>query len=69
MTAALQLETAIPNFSVHEHLFSNDHPEIKSYCKYSYDPVDGYVSVPELPGIGNELSEQAVREAQCLTIR
>ncbi|WP_195283236.1 mandelate racemase/muconate lactonizing enzyme family protein [Harryflintia acetispora] len=69
VAAALQLETAIPNFSVHEHLFSNDHPEIKSYCKYNYDPVDGYVSVPELPGIGNELSEQAVREAQCLTIR
>lgn len=30
---------------------------------HDYQPVDGYISVPDLPGIGNELSDFALETA------
>ena len=36
---------------------------------YDYQPVDGYYYVPEIPGIGNELSEKALREAVIETVK
>jgi len=36
---------------------------------YDYQPVNGYFEIPELPGIGNELSEKALSEATIETIR
>ncbi len=55
--AALQLETAIPNFTIHEHHVYNRYDYNKVLCKYDYQPVDGYFTVPEIPGIGNEFSD------------
>lgn len=55
--AALQLETVIPNFTIHEHHVYNRYDYNKCLCKYDYQPVKGYYTVPELPGIGNEWSE------------
>lgn len=55
--AALQLEAAIPNFTIHEqHVYNRYDYNIK-LCKYDYQPQDGYFTIPDLPGIGNELSE------------
>ncbi len=55
--AALQMEAAIPNFIIHEHhqcfLTENN---IK-LCKRDYQPVNGRFKVPELPGLGQELSD------------
>ena len=37
---------------------------------HDYQPVDGYCAVPELPGLGQELSEQAMAGAlahECVT--
>lgn len=53
---ALHLEAAIPNFTIHEHHVYNLHPYNKKLCIHDYQPIDGSISIPDLPGIGNELS-------------
>jgi L-alanine-DL-glutamate epimerase-like enolase superfamily enzyme len=37
-------------------------------CKYDYQPVNGYFSVPELPGIGQELTDEAIANAEKITV-
>ncbi|MBN1382530.1 MAG: mandelate racemase/muconate lactonizing enzyme family protein [Deltaproteobacteria bacterium] len=66
--AALQLEAVIPNFCIHEHHVVNLTSYNKELCIYDYQPVDGYMSVPDIPGIGNELSEYALETADKLTV-
>lgn len=67
--AALQLEAVIPNFLIHEHhqaalleanIFTGTH---------DYQPVNGYFTVPDLPGLGQELSEDAIKHAVCVTVK
>lgn len=65
---ALHLECAIPNFVIHEHHAVNLTPYNKSYCIYDYQPVNGKYKVPELPGLGNELSESAMNNSIKVTI-
>ena len=55
--AALQLEAVIPNFTIHEHHCYNLHPYNKQLCIHDYQPVGGRYSIPDLPGLGNELSD------------
>ena len=61
--AAIHLEAAIPNFYIHEYFFLNRHPDYAAYCTNDYQPVNGVLTVPELPGLGQELSAQAINEA------
>lgn len=65
---ALHLECVIPNFVIHEHHAVNLTPYNKSYCIYDYQPVNGKFKVPELPGLGNELSESAMNNSVKVTI-
>ena len=67
--AALQLEAAIPNFVIHEHHTYACSKYNRELCIYDYQPVDGKFRVPELPGIGNELSEVAFRNCDLVTIQ
>lgn len=67
--ATLQLEAAIPNFLIHELHEGALKQEIRDLCKYDHMPKDGYYEIPELPGIGNELTEKAMQEAETITIR
>ena len=67
--AALQIEAAIPNFIIHEHHKWALDPACRATCKYDYQPVDGYYQVPELPGLGQELTEETIRTAQTVTIK
>ena len=69
LAASLHFEAAIPNFIIHEHHTVNALSETTELCVYNYQPVDGCFDIPELPGIGNELSEKALREAEIETIR
>ena len=69
VAVSLHLEAAIPNFVIHEHHTTNTLPSVREMCVYDYQPVNGYYSVPEIPGIGNELSEKALREAVIETVR
>lgn len=60
---ALHLESVIPNFVIHEHHAVNLTPYNKEYCIYDYQPKDGKYKVPELPGLGNEFSDYALKKA------
>ena len=64
---SLHLEAAIPNFCIHEHHLVNLHQYNKDLCVHDYQPEDGFFSVPELPGIGNEYSEKAFKDAHDYT--
>ena len=55
--AALQVEAAIPNFTIHEEHNANLCTKFTKGGKYFYEPKNGYYDVPELPGIGQEMSE------------
>jgi L-alanine-DL-glutamate epimerase-like enolase superfamily enzyme len=66
--AALQIEAVIPNFLIHEqHIFA-----YRKQCidagKYDYQPVNGKFYTPDLPGIGQEMSESEMASAEKVVI-
>ena len=67
--AALQLEAVIPNFVIHEHHTYALSPYNRELCVHDYQPVDGKYAPPELPGLGQELSEIAFRNCDKITIQ
>lgn len=67
--AALHIECAIPNFTIHEHHTYALSPHNRDLCIYDYQPENGKYKVPELPGIGNELSEKAFKNCDLVTIQ
>lgn len=69
IAAALQLEAVIPNYLIHEH---HQYALIESnieMCKYDYQPKNGYYEVPDLPGIGQEVTEETIKKADVITIK
>lgn len=70
MTAAsLQLECAIPNFAIHElHRYALLEGN-RNTCKYDYLPKNGQYEIPDLPGIGQELTEQSIMESPKETVK
>ncbi|SDE36232.1 mandelate racemase/muconate lactonizing enzyme family protein [Sporomusa acidovorans] len=67
--AALHVEAAIPNFEIHEeHRFFAIESNINK-CKYQYLPKNGSYEVPDLPGIGQELTEEAIKESIMVTVK
>lgn len=66
--AALHVETAIPNFCIHEHHQKALMPEYIELCAYNYQPVNGRFYVPELPGLGQDLSEKAYSNADIYVV-
>lgn len=69
LAASLQLEAAIPNFCIHEHHVINKVRYNRELGKYDYAPVNGRFTVPELPGIGQELSDYAIKNAYIETVK
>lgn len=61
--AALHLQAAIPNFCIHEHHYRSTAKGTVDLGKYDYQPVNGYISVPDLPGLGQEISDFAIETA------
>jgi L-alanine-DL-glutamate epimerase-like enolase superfamily enzyme len=61
--AAFQLESAIPNFYIHELLFMSQYSENTAYCANRYKPENGFITVPDLPGLGQEITEKAMTES------
>lgn len=61
--AALHAETVLPNFVIHEHHQKTLLPEYRELVKYDYQPVNGYYTVPELPGIGQDITEKVYEES------
>lgn len=68
VAATLQVEAAMPTFVFHEHTFFQTREDVRALCKEDYQPVKGRFAIPELPGIGNELSEKALAECECYTV-
>lgn len=70
IAASLHMEASIPNFVIHEHHVINRAKMNIDLGIYDYVPVNGKTQVPELPGIGQELSEKAMKEAlACCTVK
>ena len=67
-TVALHLEAAIPNFIIHEHHLCFLHDYNRELCTMDYQPVRGRMAIPELPGIGNEWTEYAMKNAYKATV-
>ena len=67
--AALQVEATIPNFVIHEEHNANLTSKFKKAGKYFYEPKDGFYTVPELPGIGQEMSEEAMATGKKVVIK
>ncbi len=68
--ASLHVETVIPNFLIHEVHEGAIKMAMRELGKYDYMPDnEGNYIVPELPGIGQELSEKAMAEATVYTIK
>ncbi len=61
--AALQLSAAITNFGIYEHHFRSTQPAITCLGKYDYQPKGGKYRIPDLPGLGQELSDFAIKTA------
>ena len=68
VAASLHFEAALPNFIIHEHHTVNTLAEVTETCIYDYQPKNGYFEIPEIPGIGNELTEKALSESKIETI-
>ena len=68
LAAALQLEAVIPSFCIHEHHVVSRASYNRELCVYDYQPVNGYMTIPDLPGIGNELSDYALKTADIETV-
>lgn len=67
-SAALQLEAVIPNFVIHElHASALIEDNIK-LCTNDFVAKDGYFEVPDLPGIGQELTEFALKNAEITVV-
>ena len=66
--ASLHMEAAIPNFIIHEYNVNTNGQKMVSLAKYNYQPENGYYKVPELPGIGNEISQYAYDHSEIITI-
>lgn len=69
LAASLQLEAAIPNFCIHEHHVINKLNYNRELGKYDYTPVNGEFTIPDLPGIGQELSDYAIKNAYIETVK
>jgi len=67
--AALHVETVIPNFVIHEWHTGCMMPDRVATGKYDYQPVNGYFTVPELPGIGQEIGEEEERKAKKFVVK
>lgn len=66
--AALHFEIAIPNFIIHEHHRIALMEGNISLCKNDYQPKNGRYVVPELPGIGQDLTKEAYNQATIVKV-
>ena len=66
--ASLHLETAIPNFLIHEHHTYAIKDWNRELCIQDPQPVNGFIEAPDTPGIGIELNDDVVYRSPHMTI-
>lgn len=67
-TAAIHLEAVLPNFVIHEHHICNRITYNMGLTTVDEQPVDGFLKVPDAPGLGNEISEKAYKMADAFAV-
>lgn len=65
---SLHLETAIPNFYIHEHHTYATKSWNRELCIEDYQPENGFMVVPEVPGIGITLNDAIVGKSKAFEI-
>ena len=66
--ASLHLETAIPNFLIHEHHTYAIKDWNRELCLQDPQPIKGFFQVTETPGIGIELNDAVVKRSPNVTV-
>jgi len=67
--AAIHIETAIPNFEIHEHHVNALCRANRDICIQDQQPIDGRLIATDAPGLGLDLNEDFVRKhAQTIAI-
>jgi len=67
-TAAIHLESVIPNFIIHEHHINNRVTYNFGLTQENPQPVNGFLDVPDKPGLGNEISDLAYQQADSMCV-
>ena len=67
--ASLQLECTLPNFVIHEQNVWSLAPSCRELAIHDYQPHGGKFLIPDLPGIGNEISEEAFAGGEVGTLK
>jgi len=67
--ASLHLETAIPNFLIHEHHTYSIKEWNRELCLQDPQPVNGFFEVTEVPGIGIELNDAIVKKSPHVLVK
>jgi L-alanine-DL-glutamate epimerase-like enolase superfamily enzyme len=67
--ASLHLETAIPNFLIHEHHTYAIKEWNRELCIQDPQPVDGFFQVSETPGIGIDLNDAVVKKSPHVLVK
>ena len=67
--ASLHLETAIPNFLIHEHHTYAIKDWNRELCIQDPQPINGFFEVSETPGIGIELNDELVYRSPHMEVK
>ncbi|MGH1462035.1 MAG: mandelate racemase/muconate lactonizing enzyme family protein [Neptuniibacter sp.] len=67
--ASLHLETAIPNFLIHEHHTYAIKKWNRELCIQDPQPIDGFFQAPDVPGIGIELNDEVVNRSPRIEVK
>lgn len=63
LAACLQIDTCIPNFTAQEHPTMPDGTDLGNVLfKEPFKIVDGYIDIPEKPGLGFEVNEEVLKD-------
>lgn len=66
--AALQIEAVIPNFCIHEHHIGNLSNFSRNLGEYDIQPTDGYITIPDRPGIGQNIPDLIINKCNRIKI-
>lgn len=67
--AALHLEAAIPNFIIHEHHTYAIKDFNRELCIEDPQPQQGYFLVPDTPGLGIQLNDEALKDSSKVIVK
>jgi galactonate dehydratase len=66
--AALQIEAVIPNFCIHEYHVGNKSDFTRNLAVYADDPIDGYIEIPNRPGIGQDIPADILKKCSKVAV-